>query len=780
MSFLYGAMLAGFAGLAIPTVIHLIAKHKFPIKEFPSIMFLLRDERTNTFARKLIDIPQLLLRLLILALIVLAMSRLFDGNGADLAPRNVIVIIDTSASMKMVVTEKEDVKGEKKTIPLNKAKEIAKALLSKIKLPSSCALVTTGDDIKIVSQLGPNPDKAIAALEKIEAGDGTGPGIVRAVALCGEMIRGRREVKSQIFILTDQRESAFSTRNQQDVQKIKKLQEELGDQLDIIIVDLASGTSENLAITSAVLQEDSARIGDHAHITTKIKNYGNSAKMLKLNLSVANKIQPKPRDIKLEPGEEVVVDLTAKVERQIKSYATVSIKGKDAAKYDNESSVPFVVAPSRRILLVNGSKEAVDKTGALNNLPGMDTKEEVIEEPIDGTMILRFVLNPGRELGRAFGTGIDTTTVTPEALPAQTLSKYHCIILYDVDKLNPQSLDDLHNFVSEGRSVLMICSGGVNPMAFNSTIGAPLKDKKSIAPATLGVDLVLDPPAAIQVPVSDTMHSEGVTYNPGLWISHFRDRRKGDLSVIRFRKIRKLLAIQEGSNVLLKSDKGEILAIERKLDRGRTVMLTFGTELSRGNIAMSKAFPVFMWRLIDYLTDRLRVKPPNSLLASQPAALDVSDQAFAFSEKLELYQENDKKDKIILNVTEDKTVYVPGLSAGHYWIGKITKPGALTMGYRRPITVNPDPRESIMTQVTNEELKKPDFFGPSLKIETEDSAKLLAPTGNEKWHLLILLLIAVFIVEAIAAYIVGYFRQKRLEEEQENQNMRREEETVEA
>lgn len=106
MSFLFPAMLAGLAGLLIPIALHLIARHRFPVKDFPSIRLLHREERSNVFALKLVVVPQLLLRLLVLLLLVLAMSRLFVSCGEAAreragAPRNLLVVIDSSASMRM-------------------------------------------------------------------------------------------------------------------------------------------------------------------------------------------------------------------------------------------------------------------------------------------------------------------------------------------------------------------------------------------------------------------------------------------------------------------------------------------------------------------------------------------------------------------------------------------------------------------------------------------------------------------------------------------------------
>ena len=95
MSFLYPLMLTGLAALSVPVLLHMIARHRFPVRDFPAIRLLRAERRDNVFARRLVDPWQLLLRLLVLALIILAMGRLFAPDISDqTAPRNLIVLID--------------------------------------------------------------------------------------------------------------------------------------------------------------------------------------------------------------------------------------------------------------------------------------------------------------------------------------------------------------------------------------------------------------------------------------------------------------------------------------------------------------------------------------------------------------------------------------------------------------------------------------------------------------------------------------------------------------
>ena len=114
MNFLNPIMLAGLIGLAVPIAIHMIARHRFPVRDFPAIRLLRIERRDNIFARRLVDPLQLLNRLLILALLALAMARLFSPTFSDrTAPRNLIIVMDASSSMRTPTTlEGETEDGE--------------------------------------------------------------------------------------------------------------------------------------------------------------------------------------------------------------------------------------------------------------------------------------------------------------------------------------------------------------------------------------------------------------------------------------------------------------------------------------------------------------------------------------------------------------------------------------------------------------------------------------------------------------------------------------------
>jgi len=773
MTALFPLMLAGLASLALPVVLHLIARQKFPVQDFPTIRLLEGERRSNTLAPRLVDVPQLLLRLLVLMLIVLAMSRLFaPWMSNEPATHNTVVVIDGSSSMTQVVSRPD---GKGKATIFQLACERAEAILKDVHAPSRASVVIAGGSdggTVIASPLEPGHESAVASLAGIKPFDAGGAGLVSSVAAACDMLRGRREVSSQVIVLTDLRRSALDAAGQRDLRRIAEASADLGGSLNILLVDLASKATENLAIVDAHVRGRQVMVGADAHVLATIVNSGENEQTAKVTLSVGERKEPANKSVKLAPGSRAVVDLTSRVNRATRTFAQVAID-EDSFARDDRFEVPLPVVDSRRVLLVNGqagvaSGPAEPASSAMANL-GSSAKapvEESKEPQIDGATILRFVLNPGRELGGSSNNGIDPVMVTAEAVAGQPLSKYEAVILYDVNGLSEQVMRDLSTFVSEGKSLLVICSGKTSAVSFNRGLAAATgADRSTLVPAQLGNDL--EPESPFELSLRDYSHPI---------LAPFADPRRGDLSVIRFQKIRTLQSVAGDAEVILQTTAGQPLAIERKVGRGRVVLFTFGFELDRGNIARTRVFPPLMWRVVEYLTGQLKALPPDQLVARTPAVLDVSETSFAMTSDLELSPLGSSAPAVAtqpgaapqpvaaglsLTASTDRTVLVEGLSPGRYQLQKAraaSEKGQIVT-YARGVTVQEDPRESVMTRATLEDVRH--VFGNSAKIVADDLPADLVPTGGEAWKPLILLLLIAYAAEAVIGFVTTARREKQ-------------------
>ncbi|MBI2193761.1 MAG: BatA domain-containing protein [Planctomycetes bacterium] len=761
MSFLFPVMLAGLAGLGVPAILHLIARQRFPVLPFPSLRFLQQEERTNVFAWKLVDPWQLLLRLLVLLLLVLAMARLHAPWGERAAARNLVVVLDASSSMNLEV---EDEGGRRVTLA-ERARQEARKLLSSIRPPSQCAVLVAGDSLRAVG-LQPSPEEALAVLGAPPASPGRGVGIVGAVAAACQRLRGRREIRSQIVVLTDRRASAFGVRSLKDLEAIDAARKKLGSKLEIVMVDLAGSSDENLAITGGRLRGAAVRVGDEAHVVARVVNSSQQEKTASVRLAVGEREEPLIKTVSLGPGGEADVDLTARVDRSARTFAQARLREPDRLPGDDLFRLPLNVADARRILLVDGSREAENEAAGQTSpavlggfgQAGQPKSDAARVETVSGAVILRFALNPGRELGLAYGTGITTAAVTPEALSGVPLSQYEIIVLYDVSSLPETLLEDLDGFVRQGRSLLFFASRSCHALKFNRTFAASGPKRSAIAPARLGNEREFEPPL--------TLLQSGQRHPV---LAGFRDPLQGDLFALRFMKARELTGLADGASVLLAAAGDVPLVVEGGLDRGRTVLFSFGLELDQSNFARTRVFPALLWRLVDYLTGQLDHRTPDLLTASTPGVLDVSEPSFALASTLELSSAAARMEAtraseagrpdvpapaaapsmpIALPVSEDRTVWIPPLSPGLYQLHKPQQPGEVggRVTDARYVAVNPDPAESLMARLDPGELTR--LWGDSVRMVHSGEVLDLAPNGFELWPFLVSALVLAYAAEA--------------------------------
>ncbi len=775
MSVLFPLMLAGLAGLALPVALHLIARNKFPVRDFPSVRLLAFERRENVFARRLVDPWQLLLRLLVLFLLVLAMMRLFVAGGRRVAPHNLLIVLDASASMQRQPPDHAPT-------PIAQARALADTLLAGLPESSQCAVVAAGDTVQTVAALGPDVAAARTALETVAAGDGSGPGLVRALADCCTMLGGRREVRSQIVVITDLQQQAFAFRNRIDLERIQRTRRDLGAALEILVVDVGGAGLDNLAIVDAVLRPGTARVGSDAQIVARLHNFAQHPRETGLDLVVAGRKESDARRLTLAPDEEVVVQVASRVNRSARAFATVMLREADAFALDDVFSVPYVVEPLRRVLIVNGAAGArlpAASAAALDRLSGADGAPEKAEQPadrIDGARILQYVINPARELGLPFGSGIEATVITPEVLAAQALS-YDLVVLYDVSSLPERALRDLRTFVEEGKALVVFCSEQVNPVEFNAAFATATPAAPPLVPIRVGNDLELAAPTGL--------HLSRAAVGPSAWLEPFARHDASDLALVRLGRVRETLAVEPGAQVLLQGSDGQVLAVEAVRGKGRVVALAFGVELSRGNLALTKAFPKLVWRLIDHLTGRLRRLPPDALIAARPAVLDAAETSFALAAELELQPAvADPRPSAghagatgseavpapvaatpaarALPVSPRQGVTLPGLPVGHYRLAP-RRSGSALAGYFRPIAVNPDLKESATARLDEPGLRE--LLGVPARVVPGAAVGDLAPRGFELWPWVVAILIAAYAAEGIGAYLAGVRRMRRLEAE---------------
>jgi len=154
--------LAGLAGVALPLYLHLLKRHKRPPKPVPSLMLYESRVVSSTKHKRLDHILLLSLRLLLLALLILAFANPFiNRNAAALASnRLVLLVIDNSFSMRA---------GTR----LADAKDAAIGVLAS-KGAARAQVAAFGSQLRLMTQAIEDQSALRAAVQSIQPGDGHG------------------------------------------------------------------------------------------------------------------------------------------------------------------------------------------------------------------------------------------------------------------------------------------------------------------------------------------------------------------------------------------------------------------------------------------------------------------------------------------------------------------------------------------------------------------------------------------------------------------------------
>src|SRR5437868_3406333 len=111
MTFIHPLLLGGLVLVGIPIVVHLIMRQQPKHLIFPAFRFLRLRQRSNQRKLRLRHLILLALRVLLIALMCLALARprLFSdrfGFLGDEPTATVVLVVDTSASMEYTVAGK--------------------------------------------------------------------------------------------------------------------------------------------------------------------------------------------------------------------------------------------------------------------------------------------------------------------------------------------------------------------------------------------------------------------------------------------------------------------------------------------------------------------------------------------------------------------------------------------------------------------------------------------------------------------------------------------------
>ncbi|HEV7301435.1 MAG TPA: BatA domain-containing protein [Tepidisphaeraceae bacterium] len=594
MTFLNPLMLAGLGGALLPLVLHLLSRARYRSVDWGAMMFLHGADPRDRQSSQLKQYALLAMRMLIVALLALAMARpITSESWAALAPggpATVVLMLDCSPSMAIV---------EGNQSRMEAAREAALKLLATLRQGDRVALLLAGqaqDD----AELSPTTDLRTTAA-RIAAARPAG----RAVDFAQELNRADRLLQraapqqdGRIFIVCDRQATNWRNVTLDFARAWRRdaaIDASAGARLSIFPV--GGELAENVAVESVQFVQTPAIVDERATVEVRVRNYGPTAQP-----SVPVTLHRGAREI-AQQTLAVAARETATA-RFTTSFATPGshlIEARIAApglQTDDALRAVVSVTPPVRVLLLSG-----DERG---------------DAAASESTFFRIAVAPYTAAGKKGVDPAAVTVVPAEQFEPAMLDAQQVLVLANVGQLSPASVKAIEQFVYEGGGLLIAPGTLVDAQQYNAQLW---RDGAGILPAELQPPTSAGGAEATAILGVDFLH-------PAL--SFLRGRPDPIPNVVIGRYF-PVTPRQPDATVAVTYASGRPFLVESAWGRGRVALMTTGLDADWSALPLSSFYLPFVQSMVRHLAsgDRERNVAPGEpivLTIDEPIDGDVRVQ----------------------------------------------------------------------------------------------------------------------------------------------------------
>ncbi len=694
MTLLNATMLILAGALAVPIILHLIYRQEFPVVNVPTTRFLDLTRRSNVFHLRLVDVLQLLLRLGVLAFLVAAVARPFVASGrwGPGPVANRVLVLDTSVRMQA--------KAEGATC-IERARAKVAELVAHANPRDRWALVTADRQARIVLPLGASGAEVDGALASAGATYFGPAALLDGMALGLDTVAREREMVNAVYVLSTFPENAFEPEPcSRAAESLRAARAALGGRLSVHLLGFAPKNAQDAAITACPRGQEKVIMGLPARLSPVLENFTSAERQVNVRLTVGGK--PK--------GARYVTDFfyTFNVPREAPCEFAL---GPDALDANNHLAALLQIDALDKILIVDGTPEG--------NAAG---------PAMSGAGLIASALSPDSLLGQGNRTGLVTEVVRPGDLRKLILYNYRVIILHNVTALPADDASDLLTACREGKGILIVPGEDVKSAEFNRAAAGGLS------------------PAELR-----GIHDAAPPLQAGPWtLSHplgrqYRDLRSESLADAVWTRLFQARPLQ-GADVVLAASDGSPLLITRSVGRGTVALMAFDVLPSWTNLALTSSFVPLLHRIVAYLSGRRGAEDGEGALVGE-----TFTARFKPGEVAKGVEVRDPAGRVeTVQAAEDGSVAYASTSVpGVYSI----KPVGASPLSERGFTVNLSPEDARARPLGDEGLRSR-LADARLTLAAPEEFAPAAPKGLELWRWLLVVAVALYAAEAIAAWAV--------------------------
>lgn len=451
MTFVHPLLLGGLLFVGIPVLLHLLMRQKPKHLLFPAVRFLLQRQRTNQRKLQLRHLILLALRMLLLAVICLALARpKVFSERLNLAsgdrPVAAVLIFDTSPSMEY--------KSGGKT-RLDEAKRRGQELLDDFPEGSRVAVLDTADQGSDWLQTNSLIRERIGALQIRQANYPVTHQLAQAYGMLAKLQQEQSDPNEAllpfIYVFSDRTQAGWDGHQ---VENLKRLRDRVNaPAANAVFVDVGVEKPEDLAIADLEMPRQIVPLEQKAEIRATLRATGGSYDTEVICRIDGQEISRKP--VKLEAGHSRILTFEQRHPAAGLHQVEVTLRSLDAALAFND--VRFATFE------VRGHRQAL-----------------VITDDPGNVEILKLTLG----LGGAY----DVKVISPReasALGPRDFAAYPMICLINVASPSGGLWQQLQRYVEQGGGLAVIPGGEALDTADNKKLYNEDKDAQAILPGAL-------------------------------------------------------------------------------------------------------------------------------------------------------------------------------------------------------------------------------------------------------------------------------------------------------
>jgi hypothetical protein len=622
MTFAAPLFLLAALAAAIPLLLHMINRHKAPVRPFSTLRFLRLSAQKTRRRKYLHDVLLLLLRVAALLLIALGLARPTITHLRSLlghrAASAVVLVVDNSASMGS-----RDQNTERWQTALDSAERLLDQLTERDQVG---LLLTCGPPQPQLERLYQNHEVVRQALDAArpayEQAD-----LAARLRTADRLLAESTLANKEIYVVTDMQAVTWNSlpvgkdaaggnssggnsfQSQSPDGQSPDGQSLGGQSLDgqssegnaadgdvpdkkrppVVLVDASGPPLPNVAVRDVQVQAAAPVAGVPITIAGSLLGDGLVSQQRHLQLMLDGQPVEVSPTLSMEPGESVEHVFQVAVDRPGLHVGELRLVGEDACALDDRRYFAIRVAPSIDVALVKQRQHEVDY--------------------LDDTYYLRRALAPLGDDSWA----IHVTELTPAGLAAEPLSRF--AVVYCVNLPAPQAdvARKLVRYMEGGGHVVWIAGENVDA-------------------ATYGISNDQVAGQLLPLPLDDVR--EASPQQPDRWRIGWLDETYAPLASLGepaslYQSVRVTRHVPfvsqdlQGARVLARLADGQPLLVERPIGSGATLMLGITTHVDWSNLPLRPLFMPLVARLTFFLSGADTAEP--QLAAGAPIPIPLTD-----------------------------------------------------------------------------------------------------------------------------------------------------------